>query len=70
MNSEIFGGICIQRRARVDEVLGRLSGDRLRAAVAHRYALLGRARERAGIAKQNGARQMKEFMRRNRYWNL
>ena len=68
MNGERFVGICRQFAGRMNESWGELTGDPLRAAAGRRAQILGRVQERSGIAKEESARQMRDFLTRNREW--
>ena len=68
MNGEQFAGICRQWAGQLSEMWGELSGDPLRAAAGRRAQVFGRAQQRNGIAKEDSARQMRDFMNRNRDW--
>ncbi len=68
MNAERFAGICQQFAGRINEAWGDLTGKPLRAAAGRRAQTIGRARQRSGLAKEESARQMRDFLTRNRDW--
>ncbi len=69
MNLEQFAGICRQVAGRMNETWGDLTGDPLRAAAGRRAQIFGKAQQRGGIAKEDSARQMSDFLHRNRNWH-
>ena len=68
MNAERFAGICRQFAGRMNEVWGELTGDPVRAAAGKRAQIFGKAQQRSGIAKEDSARQLRDFLTRNRHW--
>lgn len=68
MNRERFAGICQQLAGRINETWGELTGEPLRAAAGRRAQIIGRVRQRSGLAKEESARQMQDFLTRNRDW--
>lgn len=58
-----FGG-------KVKERWGRLTGDRQCELAGRRDQAAGRIQERYGRSKEETARQFREFLHRNRDWNL
>lgn len=68
MNRERFEGICLQFAGRIGEAWGELTGDPVRAAAGRRAQMFGKARQRSGIAKEDSARQLRDFLTRNRDW--
>ena len=70
MNAERLVGICRQIAGRMNETWGELSGDPLRAAAGKRAQVFGRVQERSGIAREESARQLRDFLHRNRRWNF
>ena len=49
---------------------GRLTGDESGVNAGNREQLAGSIQERQGLSKEESAQQLKEFLRRNRDWNL
>jgi uncharacterized protein YjbJ (UPF0337 family) len=70
MNQDRFAGIGKQFRGKVKEHWGKLTNDRLGVAAGTRDQLAGRIQERYGVSKENAARQLKDFLDRNRNWDL
>ena len=68
MNGERFAGICRQFAGRMNETWGELAGDSLRAAAGRRAQIMGKAQQRSGIANEESARQLSDFLTRNRDW--
>ena len=68
MNGEQFAGICRQFAGRLNEAWGELTGDPLRSAAGRRDQIFGKAQQRSGIAKEESARQLSDFLTRNRDW--
>ena len=69
MNREILGGNWQQCVGWVIESWGVLSGNpRVAGAGAHERHI-GRNQVRYGVAKQNAANQLKDFLHRNRDWD-
>jgi uncharacterized protein YjbJ (UPF0337 family) len=70
MNQDRFGGNWKQFGGKVKEQWGRLTNDPQRESAGRRDQLAGRIQERYGIAKEEAARQLKDFRDRNRNWDL
>ena len=70
MNIETMNGIFTEIVGRVNERWGELSSNPWRAAEGHRARIAGEARQRNGIAKEQSARQLREFLRRHRHWHF
>ena len=70
MNGERFAGICRQFAGKMNETWGDLTGDPLRAAAGRRAQMFGKAQQRSGIAKEDSARQLRDFLNRNRNWHF
>ena len=70
MNGERFAGICRQFAGKMNETWGDLTGDPLRAAAGRRAQIFGKAQQRSGIAKEDSARQLRDFLNRNRNWHF
>ena len=68
MNAERFAGICQQLAGRMNQTWGELTGDPTRVAAGRRAQIFGQAQQRSGIAKEDSARQLREFLARNRNW--
>jgi uncharacterized protein YjbJ (UPF0337 family) len=68
MNQERFHGICMQFSGTVKEQWGRLAGDPHVVAAGRSDRFAGRILEQRGISSQEAARQLDDFMRRNRNW--
>lgn len=68
MNWQRFAGICRQFTESINEALGELTRDPLRAEEGRRGQMVGEIQQRNGIANEESARQMKEFLHRNRNW--
>ena len=68
MNSERFAGICRQYAGRTNQSWGELRNDPLRAAAGRRAQKLGKAQQRSGLEKEESARQLSDFLTRNRDW--
>ncbi len=69
MNRDRLEGKWRRLSGSVREQWGRLTHDRLSMIAGQHDQLAGRAQERSGIYREEGERQLKEFMRRNRDWN-
>ena len=69
MNGEQFAGIFRQLAERMNESWGELTGDRKRAAAGRRGQLAGKTQQQRGIENEAAARQMKDFLERNRHWH-
>ncbi len=70
MNRDRFEGHCRQLSGTVKEQWGKLTGDQLRVVAGKRDQLAGRTQERYGIVIEQAACQLKEFMDRNRNWDI
>ena len=70
MNWDRFEGTCKQVGGKVKERLGRLTHESLREIAGKRDQLAGSNQERYGIAKEEAARQLREFYARHRNWDL
>jgi uncharacterized protein YjbJ (UPF0337 family) len=68
MNRDRIQGICRQFGGKLKEHWGTLTDDPLAAAAGRRDRLAGRIQEQRGISKQEAARQLEDFMSRNRNW--
>jgi len=68
MNAERFAGICQQFAGKMNQTWGELAGDPTRVAAGRRAQIFGKAQQRSGIAKEDSARQLREFLARNRNW--
>jgi len=66
MNGERFAGTCREFAGRMNETWGGLTGDPLRVDAGRRAQIVGRTQRRNGIAKEDSARQLKDFLHRNR----
>ncbi len=69
MNQDRFAGNWKQFGGKVKEQWGRLTNDPQRESAGRRDQLVGRNQERYGVAKEEAARQLKDFLDRNRDWN-
>ncbi len=70
MNQDRFAGIWKQFRGKVKGSWGKLTNNLLVVTAGTRDQLAGRIQERYGISKEEAARQLKDFLDRNRNWNL
>lgn len=70
MNAEIFSSICRHFAAQANEAWGELTSDTERVAAGRRAQIVARNQKRMGLANEEAARQLKDFMRRNRDWNF
>jgi uncharacterized protein YjbJ (UPF0337 family) len=70
MNRDRFEGNWKQFSGKLKEQWGRFTHDPQRELAGRRDQMSGRIQERCGIAKEEAARQLKEFFHRNRNWNL
>ena len=66
MNQDRFEGNWRQFGGKVKEQWGRLTNDPQREFAGRRDQLAGRTQERYGISKEEAARQLKDFLDRNR----
>ena len=69
MNRDRLEGKWKQFSGRVRERWGRLTDDRLSVAAGKHDQAAGKYQERSGITKEQGARALTEFLRRNREWD-
>jgi uncharacterized protein YjbJ (UPF0337 family) len=69
VNRDRLEGKWKQFSGSVREQWGRLTDDGLSVVAGQHDQLAGRVQERYGIYKEEGERQLKAFMRRNRDWN-
>lgn len=70
MNRDRVEGICKQFSGTVREWWGELTDDALVAAAGRHDRIAGRIQERDGSYKEQAALQLKEFLHRNRNWDL
>lgn len=70
MNRDRVEGVCKQFSGTVMEWWGERTNAPLVAAAGRRDRILGRIQERNGSYKEEAALQLKEFLRRNRNWDL
>jgi uncharacterized protein YjbJ (UPF0337 family) len=70
MNQDRFAGIWKQFRGKVKGRWGELTDDPLAVTAGTRDQLAGRIQEGYGISKDMAARQLKDFLHRNRNWDL
>ena len=70
MNQDRFAGIWKQFRGKVKGRWGKLTNNLLVVTAGTSDQLAGRIQERYGISKEEAARQLKDFLNRNRNWNL
>jgi uncharacterized protein YjbJ (UPF0337 family) len=70
MNRDRFEGNWKQFGGKVKEQWGRLTNDPQREFGGRRGQRAGRTQERYGISKEEAARQLKDFLDRNRNWDL
>ena len=70
MNRDRIEGKWTQFAGRVREQWGRLTHDRLSVVAGKHDQLAGKHQEQYGIRKEESKRQLKEFLRRNRDWDL
>ena len=68
MNQDRFAGIWKQIRGKVKESWGRLTNNPLAVTAGRRDQFTGSHQERHGISKEKAARQLKDFLDRNRNW--
>jgi uncharacterized protein YjbJ (UPF0337 family) len=68
MNQDRFHGIWKQFSGKVKEQWGTLTEDPHAVAAGRHGWLAGRVQEQRGISKQEAARQLEDFMSRNRNW--
>lgn len=70
MNKERLAGMWRQFAARTNETWGELTCDPLRAAVGRRARIFEKAQQRSRLAKEESARQLRDFLHRNRNWQI
>jgi uncharacterized protein YjbJ (UPF0337 family) len=70
MNRDQLEGSWRQVAGKMKERWGTMTGDPLVAAAGRREQLGGRVQKRRGISTEQSARQLSEFMYRNRNWYL
>lgn len=70
MNRDRAQGIWRQFSGTLRECWGELTDDPVDAAAGRRDRIFGRIQERNGICKEEAALQLREFLRRNRGWDL
>ena len=70
MNQDRFAGICKQFSGKVKEHWGKRTNNPLVVTAGTRDQLAGRIQERYGVAKEKAARQLNDFLDRNRNWDL
>lgn len=70
MNHDRFEGNWRQFGGKVKEQWGRLTHDPQREFAGRRDQLAGKEQVRYGVAKEEAARQLKDFLDRNRDWDL
>jgi uncharacterized protein YjbJ (UPF0337 family) len=68
MNRDRLAGKWKQLSGNVRERWGRLTDDPLSVVAGRHNRLAGRCQEQYGITKEEGERQLSEFLRRNRDW--
>jgi len=70
MNWDRVEGSLKQFGGKVNEQWGRLTHDPQREFAGRRDQFLGKNQERYGVAKEEAARQLRDFLDRNRNWDL
>lgn len=70
MNQDRFAGIWKQFRGKVKGRWGELTNDQRAVIAGTRDQLAGRIQEGYGVSKDIAARQLRDFVRRNRNWDL
>ena len=70
MNQDRLAGIWKQFSGKMQERWGELTSNPLVVIAGSRDQLAGRIQERYGDSKERAARQLKDFLDRNRNWNL
>ena len=70
MNRDLFEGNLKQFGGILREQWGKLLGDEVGAAAGRRDQLAGSRQVRRGISKEDAARQLREFLDRNRDWDI
>jgi uncharacterized protein YjbJ (UPF0337 family) len=69
MNRDRIEGLIKQVSGSFREQWGLLTSDRLTAVAGRCEQLMGLAQARDGLKKEQAARELRDFMQRNRYWN-
>jgi len=70
MNWDRFAGLCRHCAESMNEALGELTRDPLRVADGRRGQIMAKNQQRNGIEKEESARQLTDFLQRNRNWLL
>lgn len=70
MNQDRFDGLRLRLGGTLKEQWGRLTGDPRAVASGRSDHFAGRILEQRAIAARESARQLQDFMRRNRNWDL
>ena len=70
MNREQFAGICRQFSGKINEAWGELAGNPQRATAGRQSQIAGKTQQRNGLSNEESARQLREFLHRNRKWNF
>jgi uncharacterized protein YjbJ (UPF0337 family) len=70
MNQDRFAGIWKQFSGKVKGRWGELINNPLVVTAGTRDQLAGRIQERYGVSKEQAARQLKDFLDRNRNWGV
>ena len=68
MNRDRLEGKWKQFSGSVRERWGRLTDDQLSVVAGRHDQVAGRYQEKYGVAREEGKRQLREFLRRNRHW--
>lgn len=68
MSKEGFAGICLQLAGRIRESWGEWTGDSVLADVGRRDRIIGRTQQDSAMAREQAARQLKDFQNHNRNW--
>ncbi len=69
MNRDHFAGCCKQLVGKIQAQWGRLTDDALSVDAGERTQFFGRIQQQYGDSKEQAARQLREFLKRNRDWN-
>ena len=70
MNGEQLVAMCCWYSARINEALGEFTGNARRVARARNGQIIAESRQRRSVAAEESIRQMRDFLRRNRKWNI
>ena len=70
MNQDRFTGICRQLSGKLTEHWGRLTNNQRTVNAGARNQITGKIQEHYGRSKEQAASQLKEFMARNRNWEI